>query len=184
MMEKWKDIKGYEGLYQISNLGRVKSLPRIKYGRIKVSRETILVPILIKKDGYYQVNVYLNGIRKKFSIHRLVAQAFIPNPNNYPVVNHKDETQDNNNVDNLEWCTVAYNTSYGTAIERRTAKCIKTVYQYTKENEFIKEWDSAKQAEIKGGFISSHIGSCCNGKRNTHKGYKWYHELFNKEKAI
>lgn len=125
MEEVWKDIKGYEGLYQVSNLGRVKSLPRIKYGRIKISRETILVPILIKASRYYQVNMYLKGIRKKFSIHRLVAQAFIPNPSNHPFINHKDETRDNNNVNNLEWCTAKYNTNYGTAIKRRAAKIEK-----------------------------------------------------------
>ena len=106
MREEWRDIKGYEGLYQISNLGRVHSY----------YKRDILEP---KEDkGYLRVGLYKNGKRKPYSIHRLVAEAFIPNPNNYPQVNHKDEDKSNNRVSNLEWCTAKYNINYGTHNKR------------------------------------------------------------------
>lgn len=111
MEEVWKDIKGYEGKYQVSNLGRIKSL---SYRNTGISK--ILVPKINK--GYYEIGLYLNGIRKMFFVHRLVALTFIPNPNNLPQINHIDEDKTNNCVDNLEWCTQAYNNIYGTRLER------------------------------------------------------------------
>ena len=115
-MEKeiWKDIKDYEGIYQISNIGRIKSLDR--YCNNRLIKGKILSPHLAK--GYLKINLYKNGKSKHFAIHSLVAEAFIPNPNNYPEVNHKDENKENNNVDNLEWCDSKYNCNYGTRTER------------------------------------------------------------------
>ena len=113
MEEIWKDIQGYEGLYRVSNLGRVKSFHKAK--------EHILSPGK-DKDGYFQVQLYKNGINKMRKVHRLVAQAFISNPNNLPQINHKDENKQNNNVDNLEWCTNEYNHNYGTAVKRAAEK--------------------------------------------------------------
>ena len=110
-MEKWADILNYKGKYQISNLGRVKAL---NYRRTK--KEKIIT--LKKSKGYYQVSLWKNGKRKIFLVHRLVAQTFIPNPDNLPQVNHKDENKLNNCVNNLEWCTQAYNNSYGTRLQR------------------------------------------------------------------
>lgn len=119
-MEIWKDIKGYEGLYQISNYGNVKSLERViednKGSYIK--KEKILTPT-INNRGYYHIGLRNNSKTKYYYVHRLVAEAFIPNPNNYPIINHKDEDKTNNKVDNLEWCTPKYNANYGTAIQRR-----------------------------------------------------------------
>lgn len=115
MEEIWKYIQGYEGLYQISNLGRVKSL---NYNHTK--KEKIL-QYRINERGYKYISLCVNNIRKSFKIHRLVAEAFIPNPHNYPCINHKDEDKTNNCVDNLEWCTYKYNSNYGTAIKRRVA---------------------------------------------------------------
>lgn len=113
-MEEWRDIKGYEGIYQVSNLGRVKSL-----GNGKKRKEKILKQ---QKTGrwknYYKVILFKNGIPKTKKIHRLVAEAFIPNPNNYPCVNHKDENPSNNFVENLEWCSYEYNNNYGTKNKR------------------------------------------------------------------
>ena len=111
-MEKeiWKDIDGYEGLYQVSNLGRVKSLHHNKEKILKGSYNS---------KGYYFVKLCKNGISKSIFVHRLVAQEFIPNPDNLPIVNHKDENPRNNNVDNLEWCTQKYNANYGTVRERQ-----------------------------------------------------------------
>ena len=110
-MEKWKDIPGYEGLYQISSCGRVKSLNYRQTGKEKILKQ-------ITVNGYKLVNFCNNGKVKQYQVHRLVAQAFIPNPNNYPIINHIDEQPYNNFKENLEWCTYEYNNSYGTKPER------------------------------------------------------------------
>ena len=125
MKETWKDIKGYEGFYQVSNIGNVKSLKRIvnnstTYGGKATVKERILKP-KTDKDGYESVGLRKDGKVKHFRVHRLVATAFIPNPNSYPIVNHKDEVKNNNIVSNLEWCTVRYNNTYGTTCERRNS---------------------------------------------------------------
>lgn len=111
MIEIWKDVVGYEGLYEVSNLGHIKSL--------WFNKEKLLTPINSK--GYYKVHLYKNGKLKDYSIHQIVAKAFIPNPNNYPGINHKDEVKTNNHADNLEWCNDAYNAVYGTRRERIAA---------------------------------------------------------------
>ena len=121
MSEVWKEISGYEGLYEESNLGNVRSLDRLirskNNGNI-VRKGRILIPFYEEKKGYYQVRLAKNGKNKTFRIHRLVALAFLENPFNYTDVNHKDEIKTNNNVDNLEWCTRKYNNNYGTKPER------------------------------------------------------------------
>ena len=108
--EIWKDIENYENMYQISNMGRIRRI--YKNGNIKILKQDIT------KRGYCRISLSKNQKHKHYQIHRLVAKVFIPNPNNYPIVNHKDENPLNNNADNLEWCTYSYNTSYGTAIQR------------------------------------------------------------------
>ena len=116
MQEIWKDIKGYEGLYQVSNLGRVKRLSTTlirKDGRYVHFKEHFVV-CNIAKMGYYMLDLHRYGSkRKRVYLHRVIAEAFIPNPDNLPCINHKDENKLNNNVDNLEWCTYAYNLTYG-----------------------------------------------------------------------
>lgn len=113
--EIWKDINGYEGLYQVSNLGRIKSLPKFHQGE-RILKERI------DRYGYLYIGFFKNKVKKYYKIHRLVAEAFIPNPKELPCVNHKDENKTNNNVENLEWCSVAYNNSYATRLERVAAK--------------------------------------------------------------
>jgi hypothetical protein len=170
VQEIWKDIKGYEGIYQISNLGRVKSLPRWVRNRSGkyITKEKILAPIKTRK-GY--LNVHLQS--KGYSVHRLVAKAFIPNPLNLPQVNHKDENKENNSVNNLEWCTNKYNASYGTRPERISKKSSKKVNQYSLENTFIKDYSSEIEAAKINNCDGSHIAACCRGKRKTCKGYIW-----------
>lgn len=114
--EAWKDIKGYEGLYQISNIGRVKSLSRIDSRGNK--RNEKILKISKNNSGYYFVGLCKNGKVKQYLIHRLVAEAFVRNPYNYSEVNHKDEDKQNNIADNLEWCTHEYNCKYGTRNKR------------------------------------------------------------------
>ena len=137
MIEEWRDIKGYEGKYQISNLGRIKSLKNCKGNY----REKILD---IKPDnrGYIRAFLYKNGKCKPYQVHRLVALHFIPNPNNYPIINHKDEDKTNNNVENLEWCTYQYNNNYGT----RNKKCSEKM----KGRKFTEEHKKKISESIKG----------------------------------
>ena len=181
--ELWKDIKGFEGLYQVSTWARVRSLDRwvvYKNGRKYfykgkvLKRRKILKPVC-GKDGYLRVHLFKDGKRTNFLLHRLVAKAFIPNPDNLPLVNHKDEVKDNNYPYNLEWCTDEYNQHYGTAIKRRAEKHSKKVYQYDKDYNLIKIWYSAAEAG-RNGFLRSHVNACCLGKYKTHKGYIWSYE--------
>jgi len=121
-MEEWKDIKGFEGLYQVSTLGRVRSLDRYvkaKSASLKLIKGCI-IKTWINRCGYVQVHLCKNSHTKPHLVHRLVAEAFISNPNNYPCVNHKSEKKTENNVENLEWCTYSYNTKFGTCPERRS----------------------------------------------------------------
>ena len=159
MNEIWKDVKGYEGLYQISSYGQVYS----------IKRKRILKPIN-SHHGYKRIRLYTNSQNwKTFALHRLVAINFIPNPNNYPEVNHKDENHSNNNIDNLEWCTRNYNINYGTRIERTYVP----VVMLTLKNEIIKEFrnqvEASKETHIRQGSISN----CCRGFAKTAGGYKW-----------
>ena len=121
MTEIWKAVKGYEGLYEVSNFGNVRSLDRFvkaKNDSLTKKKGRILVPFYESQKGYYQVSLSKDGKNKKHRVHRLVALAFLENPFNCTDVNHKDEDKTNNNVDNLEWCTRKYNNNYGTKPER------------------------------------------------------------------
>lgn len=167
MEEIWKDIEGYEGLYQVSNIGRVRSL-----------RNNIILKSKIERSGYERVILSVNNIHKDYYIHRLVANAFIPNPNNYPIVNHKDENITNNRVDNLEWCTQEYNINYGTGNKKRglsntNGKLSKPVLQYTLEGIFIKEWKSTMDVQRNLGFYHANISRCCRNIIKTAYSYIW-----------
>ena len=164
--EIWKDILGYEGLYQVSNFGRIKIINYRQTGREKIMK------LQLKKNNYLDIGLTKDGKTKRFLIHRLVAQAFIPNTNNLPQVNHKDEDKQNNHYLNLEWCTHEYNINYGTRNEKCSKKLSKPVLQYTLDGKFVKEWESIKECG-RNGFVSANIYKCCNGKRNKHKGFIW-----------
>ena len=177
--ELWKDIEGFEGLYQVSTLGRVRSLDKYIDAKNRnvdkvLKRGKILKPFY-NQDGYLRVSLYKNGKRTDFFVHRLVAETFIPNPLNLPVINHKDEVKDNNYPYNLEWCTVKYNNNYGNRIKKVSEKRSKKVYQYDLKGNLINVWASTKDC-ARNGFSSSHVVECCLGKRKTHKGFIWSYE--------
>ena len=174
MNEIWKDIVGYEGLYQISNLGRVKSL---NYSR--TGKENILSPGL-NSGGYYTVSLFKNGEIKKFRVHRLVALAFIPNPENKPCVDHINGVRTDNCVKNLRWCTQKENSNFPLARKNISESLTnhpnksKAILQVSKDiGDIIKEYPSIKEVERQLGIASTNISQCCNGKRNTAGGYIW-----------
>lgn len=174
MKEVWKDVQGYEGLYQVSNQGRVKSLDRMEKWKGSVRRRKgRLMATREDKDGYFVVGLRngMGQITKR--VHRLVAEAFLPNPNSLPEVNHKDENKGNNHVDNLEWCNNKYNIHYGTGIERRSKQKRKKVIQYDLDNKKINEFDSITEAANTIDKGTSRISACCKGIRKTAYGYIW-----------
>lgn len=166
-MEQWKDVKGYEGLYQISNEGRVKSLNYKRMGIEKVMRPQK------DKNGYLIIHFCKNGIHYNHKIHRLVAEAFIVNPNNSTEVNHINENKDDNRAENLEWCNRKYNMNYGTIIQRKRDKLTKPILQLTTDGILIKEWNGAKEIQRETSYFQSNISRCCNGLQKTAYGYKW-----------
>lgn len=180
--EVWKDIKDYKGLYQVSNLGRIKSLKRKVYagrGRMRWQYERILSDNKTNGNGYKIVSLNKNGKEKNKYIHRLVAETFLSNPNNYKYINHKDQNTLNNNVENLEFCTAQYNCTYNNAHIKRGLKFrnnlinSKRIYQLDEENNIIKEYPSAAEAGRQLGITGSSIGACLRGLQQTSGGYKW-----------
>lgn len=170
-METWKNIKGYEGLYQVSSEGRVKSLERKDcLGRIVKERILKTAP---NAQGYPIVVLCAGGKQKMFKVHRLVCQAFHKNPENKPCVNHIDENKTNNAASNLEWCTYEENNNHGTHNERVAKANSKPVGQYTLNGELIKIWPSPCEAGRQAGFDRGTISNVANGKRKTHKGFVW-----------
>lgn len=197
IMEEWRDIEGYEGLYQISSDGRVKSLKRIARNNHTVNSK-IRKP-KIDKDGYCCVSLWIDGVSKEHFIHRLVAQAFVPNPENKPCIDHINTDRTDNRAENLRWCTHKENTNnpisrekflqnrYRVEGERRISiykptkeavakmaeKHKKPVGMY-KDGNLIKRFDSAADAEREDNnlkFMS--ISAACNGRLKTYRGYEW-----------
>lgn len=171
--EEWKDIEGYEGLYQISNKGRVKSLGN--GGPSKYRGKVIIKKQRLNNMGYYYVGLWRNSIVKHYMVHKLVGTHFIPNPDNLPCINHKDENPKNNCVDNLEWCTYKYNSNYGTCIKRRSEKKRKPVNQYDLDGNYIRTWESISEASISLGINDGQISNVVNNKpkHKTAGGYIW-----------
>ena len=181
MKEIWKDIKGYEGLYQVSNFGRIKRLAYSReisprgYKQIIHRKEKIL---RLNNRHYKLVVLSKDGVSVTKTVHRLVAEAFIPNPKNLPCVNHKDENKYNNYVENLEWCTVKYNSTYGEGFKKRKetqrrlyGKCID---QYDLDGHLIDTLETAHSKEPE--FSATKIIMCCKRKSLQYKGFIWtYH---------
>ena len=159
--EQWKNIEGYEGLYQVSDDGRIRNSKGKMLKNVKNSW------------GYLQVGLHKDGKQVTKYIHRLVAEAFLPNPNNLPEVNHKDETPTNNQVSNLEWCDSKYNINYGTRNQRSAEKQSKRVDQIDKvTGEVVRQWASTWECH-RNGFDHGAVAACARGERKTHKGYVW-----------
>ena len=180
MIEIFKDIKDLEGKYQVSNFGQILSLNYNHTGKPK-----LLKP---RKDkiGYLTICIFKDRKKKNFKIHRLVAEAFLPNLDNLPCVNHKDENKENNFVGtpendykdgNLEWCTYEYNINYGTRNEKASkaktnGKLSKKVLQFTLTGEFVREYPSMMEAQ-RNGFFQSAVSACCRGEKPQYKGFRW-----------
>ena len=177
-MEEWKDVVGYEGLYKVSSIGRIErqeysqTLPNGSVGIIKKH----YVKTYVGSNDYLYVQLCKNNKVKRYSVHRLVAQAFIPNPNNYKEVNHKDQNKGNPCVENLEWCDRKYNTNYGTAREKFAIARSIPVERYTLDGEYLDTWYSEQQYLRENGIKGqSMILKVCKRIKPyyTAYGYRW-----------
>lgn len=183
MEEIWKDIPDWEGMYQASNLGNIKSLSReyMNRGRICSLKGRIL-KFTKQSNGYLQVGLHIEGTKYNYLVHRLVLEAFTSNPNNYPQCNHKDGVKTNNYASNLEWCTPSENVKHSyeelDRVGPLTGKCgklhhrSKPVAQYSLTGKLIKTWESINLAE-QGTGTRGNIWKSCNNKQRTAGGYKW-----------
>lgn len=169
-MEIWKDIYGYENKYQVSNIGNIRNIKTGKYLKVQTY-----------KTGYCYIDLYNNGQPKKYLIHRLVAQAFIPNPYNLPYVNHKDCNPLNNNANNLEWCTQQYNVNYGDCREKQASKTRKCIYGINvKTGDKTQIFNSVNEAADwckNNGYVKaqqSGISQVLHNKGMSIYGYYWY----------
>ena len=173
--EVWRDIEGFEGLYQVSDQGRVKSLERkVKHwcGGERIQKERILKPGT-DKGGYLIVNLCAGGKRKTLKVHRLVCGAFHENPENKPQVNHLNEDKTDNRAYNLEWATAKQNLNHGTHNDRVAKANSKPVAQCTKEGELVKTWSSLTEIGKQTGFSIGNISQVANGKYKQAYGCIW-----------
>ena len=154
-----KDVVGYESLYAVTSCGKVWSYQSKKF----------LKPV-VAKNGYMRIMLYKDGQRKMYSLHRLVAMTYLPNPENLPEVNHKDENKTNNCIQNLEWCDRKYNHNYGTINERISNSLKIPILQYTLDGEFVHEWPSASDV---GKEVCGHICDCLKGRYKQAYGFVW-----------
>lgn len=169
-LEHWKPVYGYEGLYEVSDFGDVR---RVNHNH--TGQTSVLKPQKNTK-GYLYVGLCKEGKMKRYRVHRLVAQAFIPNPYNLPEVNHKDEDKTSNVVTNLEYCDRKYNVNYGTGQQRLAEALSKKVLQLTLDGKIVREWASTMECG-RNGFNQGNVWACCNNKYgkqyNVYKGYRW-----------
>lgn len=186
-MEKWKDIIGYEGLYQVSNYGNIKSL---SFGpkNININRPERLLHISYSSIGYAHVQLYKNGKAKTMNVHRLVATAFVDNPFNKPEINHIDANRSNNHADNLEWVTHSENLRHAVKLGNRIPPSVKNnkkgksisslhILQYSLNGTFIKEWNCISDISFSTGIPYSGINSCVNGLNKSSGGYMWIRHM-------
>ena len=176
--EIWKDIKGFETLYQVSNLGRVRSLDRyvMRAGVRVFIKGKIVSAFFNKKDGYLRVELYKFGKRHKRYIHKLVAEAFLganPNPAVLTQINHKNEIKTDNRPENLEYCSQLYNLNYGTRNQRISEAKGKPVIQKTKDGKFVAKYKSAVEAGAATGINCRNIAACARGAVKSAGKFVW-----------
>lgn len=185
MIEIWKDIKGYENLYQVSNLGNVKSLDKyINNGTGLFFKKGQNLKIKVYK-GYCYIRLNKNGEQKQFLLHRLVAEHFIPNPENKPCIDHINTDKTDNRIENLRWVTQKENVNNPLSINKmKQNHHLKNrfgklnphsipILQFTKDGELIRKWDCIKDVERELNFSGGYVGNCCKGKKQIAYGYKW-----------
>lgn len=165
--EIWKPVIGYEELYQVSNLGNVKSLNYKKTGKEKLLKFTLT------HKGYLMASLTKDHKTKKLFVHRLVAKSFIPNPENKPFVNHINEIKTDNKSKNLEWCTHEYNVNYGSRNKRISETMQKRVVQHDLDYKIVHIYKSLSEASLENNIYISEISECCSKKRKTAGGYIW-----------
>ena len=156
-----KDIQGYEGMYAVTSCGKVYSYKTKKF--LKPQKTN---------NGYLQIGLHKDGEQKNYKVHRLVAEAYIPNPDNLPCVNHKDENKENNALQNLEWCDMTYNNNYGSRNQKAAKKNSKPVFC----EELNRIFESATIAAYELGLDNSSIGKCCKGKQKTTGGFHFRYQ--------
>lgn len=175
--EEWRQVKGFEGRYEVSDLGRVRSLKRGTKSGFIVRDEPLVMNPNTSSKGYKWVYLYKSDVKYFCAVHRLVAEAFVPNPKGYDEVNHKDEDKSNNRVENLEWCTREYNMNYGTCVERFTMNNPnrRDIEQYTVDGVLVGRYASSMDAHRQTGIDNSAITKCCLGRKyfKTAGGYVW-----------
>ena len=184
MIEVWKPVVGYEGLYEVSSLGRVMSC------NLYAHKEPKIMKLSDNGTGYCVVGLSKNGKVKQFLVHRLVAEAFLEKIDGLDLINHKDENKKNNRIENLEWCDKSYNSTYsinrhperkkmygtffkGSGYRGKPFKHTLKVRQYTKDNRLIAEFEDVVDANKKTGIKNCAIIACCKGKQHTAFGYVW-----------
>lgn len=169
----WEDVIGFEGLYQVSDQGEIRSIKRTKQNNRGFQEVNERIRVLTPdRYGYLKVCLSKDGKHYVKSVHRLVAEAFIPNPNNLPEINHKNEDKQDNRVENLEWCTQAYNMSYGGYRNRQAISQGRAVIQFD-GNKPIAEYYSTQEASRQTGIPQGNIYKACTGKRRIAGGYEW-----------
>lgn len=169
-MEEWKTIEGYNGRYEVSSYGRIRSVSMFIGNHIYHGK--VLSPTIMA-NGYLKVNLILRGKKNTCLVHRLVAKAFIENRENLPQVNHKDEIKTNNNVENLEWCSESYNCRYGKRNLSMIEKKRKPVLQLSVDGDLINRFEVLNYASRITGINAAHICDVCKGKRKSAGGYVW-----------
>lgn len=177
-IEIWKDIEGYEGMYQVSNMGRVRALDRVKPNSGGQIAKGHILPQSDNGHGYRFVSLWKFNKGRRFYVHRLVASAFIPNPNNFPIINHKDENKSNNRYENLEWCTQKYNANYGTHTRRVKESFIangnnRPVDVYDMNGAFLKTFDCSNEVCKELGVHRRGLYLVCQGVAKSYKGYRF-----------